>query len=395
MPIDRDRYNQFLEAVAETITIPRDKHKEAMDRYESVKEWLEDGDYPGCVGRPSVYLQGSFRLGTVVRPIRGGVEADYDIDLVCELPIQNDSTDARSVKTMVGDRLRSHPRYRRLLEREGKRCWTLKYREQDGVGFHLDVLPSVPDSHWWDHSILITHKRGAGHEWSASNPKDYGDWFDWRNRITPREELNARWRRTLTQQSPVSVPVHGGSDRRIDTPLQRSVQIMKRHRDVMFNRSKRRDYQPISIVITTLAAQTYRGEQHQGERDVCSVLTEIVTDLHRQAVLANNRRVDNAPIPLNLIERTRDDRWYIDNPVTQEENFADRWHENNDARAKAFFNWAAQLKGDLVNILDEDSVDRARRRLSKALGASAVSGHLDLIASADPLESAHRGYISR
>lgn len=39
--------------------------------------------------------------------------------------------------------------------------------------------------------------------------------------------------------------------------LQRIVQILKRHRDIMFNGDEDK---PISIIITTLASRAYRGE---------------------------------------------------------------------------------------------------------------------------------------
>lgn len=174
MTIDVRKYSRFLEQVASAIDIPPGKYEDAVDRYESVGRWLDDGEYPGCSDELSIYPQGSFRLGTVVRPIRDGLEASYDIDLVCEMPLQKERTNPHSVKSMVGDRLREHGTYNKLLDEEGKRCWTLEYAEQDGVGFHLDVLPSVPDRRGLlDTSIAITNKKGAVYSWSASNPKGY------------------------------------------------------------------------------------------------------------------------------------------------------------------------------------------------------------------------------
>jgi hypothetical protein len=32
------------------------------------------------------------------------------------------------------------------LAKEGRRCWTLEYAPQDGVGFHVDILPAVNES---------------------------------------------------------------------------------------------------------------------------------------------------------------------------------------------------------------------------------------------------------
>jgi len=156
----------LVENVAQNIDIPPGKYQQAVDRYSAVGRWLEDGAYKESVDDSSIYPQGSFRLGTVVRPIRGGIDADYDIDLVCELPIPKQRTEPRQVKVMVGDRLREHTVYCRLLDDEGKRCWTLEYKEQDGIGFHLDVLPSVPDPRYGrDTAIAITDKRGNDHSW--------------------------------------------------------------------------------------------------------------------------------------------------------------------------------------------------------------------------------------
>lgn len=379
MMVERSQYSRFLEKVAEEIDIPPSKYQDAVDRYQSVGRWLENGKYPECTDEPSIYPQGSFRLGTVVRPIRGGVEADYDIDLVCELPIEEHRTTPHSVKTMVGDRLREHDTYKRLLDKEGKRCWTLEYAEQDGVGFHLDVLPSIPDPHRpLDSSIAITDKQEAIYNWSASDPRGYGDWFDRKNQAAFARDLIEQ-KRSIQERAPaIYARVDDVPDQLVRTPLQRSIQLMKRHRDVMFNDAGHKGYAPISIIITTLAAQLY-----QGEPDVYSALTGIVSKLHAHAALVDNRPVDQTLIPHNLITRTSDGKWYIGNPANPEENFADRWHEDGHARARALFSWVAALKEDLVDVLAENRPEVVRKRLSATLGASAVSGHLNLILPAE------------
>ena len=379
MTIDRDRYSRFLGKVAEDIDIPPGKYQEAVHRYQSVGRWLENGEYPEHTGEPSIYPQGSFRLGTVVRPIRGGIEANYDIDLVCELLIEKSKTDPWSVKAMVGDRLQEHGVYRRLLDEEGKRCWTLEYAEQDGVGFHLDVLPSVPDPRGLlDTSIAITNKRGAIYDWSASNPKGYGLWFDGKNQAAFELALRGQKISIQARVPEIYARVDDVPDQLVRTPLQRSIQLMKRHRDMKFNDERRNGFAPISIIITTLAAQFY-----QNESDIYSALTGIVSKLHAHAVLVDNGTVDHSLAPVSPIKRTPNGKWYIGNPVNPEENFADRWHEDNHARAKAFFSWVGALREDLVNILTESRPDALNKRLFGALGAAAVSGHLDLIAPAE------------
>ncbi len=389
MTIDKNTYAKFLEKVAEDIDIPPGKYQQAVDRYKAVGHWLEEGEYPDCTDTPDIYPQGSFRLGTVVRPIRGGKEADYDIDLVCELPIAKDGTDARTVKRVVGDRLRAHDRYRRMLDDEGKRCWTLVYAEQDGIGFHLDVLPSVPDRKCaFDKAIAITNRLGTSYNWSASNPKGYGDWFDEENRAVFERVLAEQKRSIRARATTIYASVDDVPDQLVRTPLQRSIQIMKRHRDLMFNGMTNADYAPISMIVTTLAAHLYIGEP-----DVYAALTAIASKLHGHAGLVENRMIEQTLASLGLIQRTRDGKWYIGNPVNPEENFADRWHEDNHARARAFFRWVDALQEDLVDILAENRLGTAKRRLVAALGASAAASHLGLITLTEAAASPARVHI--
>ena len=57
------------------------------------------------------------------------------------------------------------------------------------------------------------------------------------------------------------------------SPLQRVVQILKRHRDLMFNGDESK---PISIIITTLAARAYNKET-----DVLDALVNVVNSMER------------------------------------------------------------------------------------------------------------------
>ena len=375
MTVDIKKYTTFLERVANEIDISPSKYQDAVNRYQAVGRWLDAGTYPGCVGGLDIYSQGSFRLGTVVRPIRNGIEASYDIDLVCQMPLHKERTTPQVVKRVVGERLREHETYRRLLDPEGRRCWTLEYAEQDGVGFHLDVLPAVPDGYGpLNTAIAITHKHNSGYCWSASDPRGYGAWFDKRNsvaflRVVREQKQDIQRRASLLYASVDAVPDH-----LVRTPLQRSIQLMKRHRDVYFNNYSRIDYAPISIIITTLAAHLYGNEP-----DVYTALTSMVSKLQAHALLVEGRPIEYSLATMGLIQRRPDGTWYIGNPVNPKENFADRWHEDNHARARAFFAWVEALQNDLVKILHETNPRRLNEYLSRVLGASAVSSHLDIL----------------
>ena len=393
MAIERENYSRLLEAIAEDIDIPPSKYQDAVDRYKSVGRWLEGGGYPGSWSVLNVYPQGSFRLGTVTKPPPGSVNRDYDIDLVAELPIAKSQTDPKSIKAMIGNRLREHGLYVKMLDDEGRRCWTLIYSEEDGVGFHLDVLPSASDGQAsQDTSIAITNKQGGAYEWLSSNPKGYGVWFDEKNRgafervaFDQKRAIQARAREIYSRVDDVP-------DQLVRTPLQRSIQLLKRHRDVMFCEPAQQGSAPISIIVTTLAAHFYRGEG-----DVYSALTGIVSKFRAHAALVDNAGVDHSIAPSSPIKRTSDGRWYLANPVDPLENFADRWHEDGHRRAKAFFAWVERVHADLVDPpFATTSASAIKDRLSAVLGAGGGPRFGDLLVAAPPsVEKAVRVHISQ
>ncbi len=375
MTIDIKKYSAFLEQVASDIDIPPGKYQDAVDRYQSVGQWLQDGEYAGVQGELSICVQGSFRLGTVVRPIRNGIESCYDIDLVCEMPLHKDHTTPQTVKTLVGDRLMDHGTYKKMLEPEGRRCWTLEYAEDDGVGFHMDVLPAVPDTRGLlDTCIAITNRSEEVYSWSASNPRGYGNWFDQKNAFAFAREAVEQKRAIQRRESLIYSSIDQVPDQLVRTPLQRSIQLMKRHRDLRFNHHDRIDYAPISIIVTTLAAELYANET-----DVYSALSGIVGKLQAHAALVEGKTIDRSVAQLGLIRRLPHDKWYIGNPANANENFADRWHEDNHARARAFFAWVEQLQKDLVNIVAETSPRVLKEHLGRALGLAVATKHLEIL----------------
>ena len=381
MQLSDTKYSEFLERVARELDIPPGKYKDAVNRYHAVGRWLERGEYSEFAEKPEVYPQGSFRLGTVVRPIRNGIEASYDIDLVCQLPLQKRGTTPLAVKHTVGTRLKEHDTYRGLLDSEGRRCWTLEYSESDGVGFHLDVLPAVlyengPSTT----AIAITDKNDGVYSWSPSDPRGYGNWFDSKNAVAFARVANEQKQAIQRGAAEIYASVDDVPDQLIRTPLQRSIQLMKRHRDLHFNKLDIFEHAPISIIITTLAAHLYAGEA-----DILLALSGIVRKLQAHVALLEGRSIEVSLATIGLIQRLTDGTWRIRNPVNPAENFADRWHEDNHARARAFFAWVTALRTDLLNVSNKSDSNLVKQDLTRVLGSAVVTKHLDVLT---PLTSA-------
>lgn len=140
----QSKVSSLLSEIASRLDISPSKYKEAVERYNAVSNWITSGEFTG-VKDIYFYPQGSFRLGTVIRPLLGGQDADYDIDLVCEMQVNKSEVIPRDLKQLIGNRLKENGKYKEMLDDEGRRCWTLLYAEEDGIGFHLDVLPAAPE----------------------------------------------------------------------------------------------------------------------------------------------------------------------------------------------------------------------------------------------------------
>lgn len=176
--------NNYLLRIASNLDISETMREKAETSYRAVGQWLGDCDDDSEV---KIMPQGSFYLGTVIRPVSDADE--YDIDLVCLLKNAKYKSEAE-IKNIVGNRLKEHKTYDKMLQKEGKRCWTLCYDE-----FHMDILPCVPNDSFYSEpyftEIKLTHKLDNGSYIAKySNPYKYHEWFEkgWKLRPSKYEK---------------------------------------------------------------------------------------------------------------------------------------------------------------------------------------------------------------
>ena len=322
--------NELLHTSIESLDISDAEYRRAVSRYEAVGESLAEywgEEDPGG----EVYPQGSMRLGTVTRIIHRNDE--IDIDLVARRDLHPSSITQAKLKEDTGDGLdlfvksdpEGHP-----SKKEGKRCWTLLYD-----GFHVDVLPALPDSEDGETGILITDTEFR--PWPQSNPIGYANWFH----TVMRDEWLAK-RAVLAKRG---IDVAEVPDWSVKTTLQRTVQALKRHRDIYFTDSLAD--RPASVIITTLAAHAYRGGGSLYE-----VLLGVTAAMPSLVQLVNGV-------------------YAVPNPVQEKENFADRWKTHPD-RARRFFEWAEQAQTDFAAIGSERGVDTVLEKMARVFGERAA-----------------------
>jgi len=357
----KQQFSDILEELGQTLDISETQYNAAVKSYEAVGTWLSEEGSTLAPFTPEILPQGSFMLGTMVKPIND--KDDLDIDLVCQLKGKKPDWTQWDLKHKVGDRLRAHDTYEEMLDDEGRRCWTLVY--SDSANYHMDILPSIVDKGYRmilekafsDTELKDIEKLGiritdnetdsyeleTNHlEWMKSNPFGYGRWFF--------QQATLEFTKAFSLNESIEpVPKY----RKDKLPLQRIVQILKRHRDIKFNGDKDK---PISIIITTLAAKAYNKET-----DIITALLNVIQNMSS-----------------HIEERWSDEhgkmiKW-ISNPVNDEENFADKWQEYPQ-REKNFFMWLVDVQKDLNEILDQSGkgLQFINESMQKSFGKDAVS----------------------
>jgi len=242
----------------------------------------------------------------------------------------------------------------------------------DSLKFHMDIVPCIPEDEVRRKSLAIamegyglqehlaqsvselavgiTDDRHPNYtervpDWMISNPEGYAQWFE--DKMYPVSETMLKAACESAQVD--EVPVY-----KKKTPLQRVIQILKRHRDQMF--VKNTDSKPISVIITTLATSSYTGSS-----SIEASLNEALDGLN-QFVASDSDEVKN--------------------PVNPKENFADRWampaYKHLELKSN-FHIWVDQVSRDFEFVLSSNKLEMITESISKSLSVSMDEKQLSAI----------------
>lgn len=344
----------YLDALAEELEISDARYVDAEKSYNSLGDWLNRDASTLRAYEPAVYVQGSFQLGTVIKPLTD--DEEYDVDAVCELTLlgKHHLSQLR-LKELTGIEIEAYRRSQSMTKRlkEGRRCWVLRY--SDGAQFHMDIVPALPngneqrvlletygyDAKFASTAIVITDNEHHNYEivaeeWPRSNPKGYAGWF--RSRMVVAFERRRKMLAEAIEASVEDIPEY-----RVRTPLQSAIMILKRHRDIMF--AGRKEIRPISVILTTLAAHSYTGEE-----SIADALYAILEKMDR------------------FILTDEAGHSQIANPTDPLENFADKWVAHPE-RKDAFYDWLGKARRDFRSIADLANRERIQGSIEASVGA--------------------------
>lgn len=311
-----------LKGLLSDVEMPDSYYQKAITSYQSLSSYLTRDDSLLSQHDPRILLQGSIKTGTAIRPITE--DGSYDVDTVCNLHgLSKIDITQKGLKELVGSEVVAYASSKRMKNRprDGKRCWTLEYADE--ASFHIDILPTVDDTTQYhqvmeekgfrfteeDEYLAHTDKRDIDYEkmsssWPITNPEGLARWF-----------LDCAQYRTYKKRALNEMAyVEDIKEYEVKAPLQRYVQLLKRHRDVYFDENNLTEFAPKSIVITVLAGKAYESiEKYGWYEDFITVLSEMS----------------------NYIVRS-DAGYQLLNPSNPMENFLEGW---TDANCEAFNKW--------------------------------------------------------
>lgn len=273
--------DDLLNRIAEKLQLDDTRRASAERSYNAVSEWIE-ADSGFFKNVPfDIYPQGSYRIGTNVKPLQG---EEFDLDIVIHMTIPYERFDPLEVLNELERRLREHAQYKTMLKRKN-RCIRIVYANL----FHIDILPGFQESALDQNRIVVPDR--SLKDWTPSNPKGYAEWFQ--SKYIRQEQLLLE-KALRAEDLPEQIPYH------LMQPLQRAIQLIKRYRDIYFKNNQ--DLATSSIILTTIAGLFYNGEQSEYE-----------------AIKGIVNRANDAAIRLNgQVLR-------IVNPANPNEIFSDKW----------------------------------------------------------------------
>lgn len=357
----KTKIDDLLDRMAEEIQLDKTRYERMKGHYEAVKDWIEADELFFKPFKYDVYPHGSVRTQTTVKPIG---KDEFDLDIALHIVTQwADHTPAK-IYAELKRRLEEHETYKGMLETKN-RCIRLNYSGD----FHMDILPGIQES-IHDEDKLRVPDRELG-SWVSSNPRGYSKWFLNKANSVKLSLLEKAF-------SAENLPTDNFRNKK---PLQRAVQLLKRYRDVYFQKDD--SYKTSSIIITTIA-----GHFYDSEASIFETIDNIITKILQT--------IDNTPTRIKVV-----------NPMNADEDFTDKW-DNEPKYYEAFKAFCKYLHKEwqdlkiehdmlqetrvMSNLFGEALYNKGRSLQDQFIKASANDSYAGLRKLAQPLSAAQKPY---
>jgi hypothetical protein len=336
----------LLADVAIRVQLSATDHNLAVERYNTINDWIERPGSPLKDRVELFYAQGSMAIGATVA---SKLEYDeFDIDLIAQLDVPP-NTPPHQVLDLLEASIKGDPgsRYYDMVNR-CTRCIQIKY-----AGMHLDVTPMVRLPQLVERCGYIYHapesRASADDRRIVANPWGFAQWFTER---TPADHAFAVAYASMARSHdqaialakadsepvPEQIAVHEKSMAVI------ALQLLKRWRNVQYDQREGRC--PPSVVLAKFVA------------DNANQTPTLSQELLHQA---RQLRVEfgQAQVQGRLVR--------VENPACTEDVFTDRWPGTPDAQ-RVFVDDLTVLINRLEELQGECTQERMREIMSELFG---------------------------
>lgn len=338
---------EMLDSVFDNLDLTKTQRERIETAYNAVGNYLASCDSP-LLKDAQIYPQGSMRLRTTNKPLS---QEEFDVDLILFLPNAGYATRDDIIK-VVKQHLLDNRTYKDSIE-DLPRGLRINYQGD----YHLDITPAK----LYDRELLVGHPLWVVDKhtgFKESNPEGMAQDFDKACSMLPVIRRAHVFLEALTNKSVTELP-----DQSRKKPLNRIVQILKRHRDIwsQLDGNSLAEFRPISVIITTLACRAYveviqSGREYDNEFDLILDVIELMphhigTDL---------------------------DEVIVANPTMRLENYAEKWNrverQEGQKYRKAFYSWHQASVDTFERLADANNrgLDNVFTELSGAFGERPV-----------------------
>lgn len=240
---------ELLAIVAANLELDETRKKQMHSAYNAVNDVFDKDQEFFKDYKVNVYAQGSLILGTTIKPLPGN---EFDLDIVLRVEDSYLNHTPKEIYDEVYNVLSEHGTYSPLLQKKN-RCIRINYNSD----FHMDILPGCKIT--TDNTRVMIPNDKTLRDWSRTDPKSYANWFlNIAEKHQSQFMLAEKWN-SITKASVETEDLP--RDVYVKSPLQRTVQIVKRYRDLYYDKRDLTKTPAISsVVLTTILAQSYSEE---------------------------------------------------------------------------------------------------------------------------------------
>lgn len=362
--------------ILSSIELTKTQRNRAIDLYTNVCKAIEEKSGLEI----SFYAQGSFATKTAIRPYKNGRDQAYDVDVICEVNVLKESIRPEILKEYFRNALKES-RYSDIFE-EWDKCFTIEFKEQDGVDFSIDIIPSVPEDyktvqlltgmtenpHLVRSSVAIPNTLDENNRWITNNPKGYVTWLE--NEI---QQFHSRYllekRDNILTASIEELP-----EVELKNNLLNIIKILKRSRDVFYYR-RNSDNKPSSIIITTIIGKLAKNlSPFSSELDLLRQVIEQLQQLKRYPTNSLSQMMDVTGYAISDIITRDMGQWVLNNPANGKDNILNSWNED-ETKAKDFFIWIDNLQYTFLTLIENDTEENIATEIYNSFAIDSVNSN--------------------